>query len=136
MTLVNIKDSKIMKEPADFLRIFLGLIFLTAGVFRIFHPEIANLEFTKLQLPAMLSPLMIFFEIGAGLLLIINRFTRAVYYLLLLFMIIVLIWALILDGRQLFMSAGELFVFNLNPTDFFLHFTFLIIIVTLLRLKK
>lgn len=136
MILENIRFKKIVNDKDDILRIFLALVFLSAGVFRIFNPEIVELEYTQLNLPIYLSPLMIIFEIGSGLLLLINRYTKFVYYLLAVFMLVVFIWSIIIGGRELLRAAGELFVFNLNPTDLFLHFVFLLIIFVLIIRKK
>ncbi len=136
MTLENIKFFQIIKKPENFLRIFLALIFLTAGIFRIFNPRMAIIELVGLGLPAWLSPLIIFFEIVVGLFLLVNRYSRFIYYLLIIFIVIALGWAFTISGGDLLRSARELFVLNLNPTDIFLHFVFLIIIFTLLRLKK
>ena len=136
MILENIKMKKIDLKTEDVLRIFLALVFLSAGIFRIFNADMAALEYARLSLPIYLSPLMIIFEIGAGLLLLINRYTKVVYYFLAAFMLLVFLWSFILDGRELLKSAGELFVYNLNPTDLFLHFVFLLIICVLLIKKK
>lgn len=136
MILENIRFKKIANNKDDILRIFLALVFLSAGIFRIFNAEMAALEYARLSLPIYLSPLMIIFEIGAGLLLLINRYTKFVYYLLAVFMLGVFIWSFILDGRELLRNAGELFVFNLNPTDLFLHFVFLLIIFVLIIRNK
>ncbi|MFA5131654.1 MAG: DoxX family protein [Patescibacteria group bacterium] len=137
MILENFKIKKFRAEPTEILRLFLAVVFLSAGIFRIFNPGAATEEFSALRLPLFLAPLMIIFEIIAGLLLLFNRFTKQVYYGLIMFMIIVLGWSFILSGGTLIREAGELFVFNLNPTDFFLHFVFLIIaIVLLIRMKQ
>lgn len=136
MILENIKIKILSLKTEDILRIFLALVFLTAGIFRIFNSQMAALEYARLSLPIYLSPLMIIFEIGAGSLLLINRYTKFVYYLLAAFMVVVLAWSFFLDGHELLRKAGELFVYNLNPTDLFLHFIFLFIICVLLLKKK
>ncbi len=123
-------------KTEDILRIFLALVFLSAGIFRIFNADMSVLEYSRLSLPIYLSPLMIFFEIGTGLLLLLNRYTKVVYYFLAAFMLVVFLWSFIIDGRELLRSAGELFVYDLNPTDLFLHFVFLLIICILLFKKK
>lgn len=136
MTLVNIKCLKSFSEPANYLRILLAFIFLTAGIFRIFNPSAASLELVSLGLSHYFSWPIIILEIVAGLLLLFNYFTRSVYYSLILFMVLTLFWALIFFGEKLVGAAGELFVFNITPTDFFLHAIFLLLIITLLRLRK
>lgn len=121
--------------PAIFGRYFLALVFLSAGTFRVFNPNMATQEFISLNLPSFLSPLVIVFEIGAGLGLLLNKYIKQIYYSLLIFLVIVLSWALIINGREIISQAGELFVFNLTPTDWFLHFIFLVATVCLLRVS-
>jgi len=136
MSLENIKIKKLFESPKNILRIFLAFVFLSAGVFRIFNPVIAAAEFSSLKLPAFLSPLMVIFEIGAGVGLLFNKYTRFIYWALIAFVLFALSLALIVNGQGLIVTAGELFIFNLTPTDWFLHFVFLLIAVVLLIKKK
>lgn len=136
MTLVNTKFIKRLTEPANYLRIILACIFLVAGIYRIFNPALASSELVSLQLPDFMSLLIIILEIVAGILLLFDYFTRPVYYSLILFMTLTLFWSIIVSGHTLLKTADELFIFNLNPTDFFLHAIFLLLIITVLRLKK
>src|SRR5574344_1826839 len=115
MILESFKFNKLLKQPEDFLRIFLALVFLSAGVFRIFNSDMAILEFLALKLPIFLSPLMIIFEIGAGLGLLLNKFTKYIYSALIVFVIFALVTALAVNGKEIVSGAGELFVFNLTP---------------------
>jgi uncharacterized membrane protein YphA (DoxX/SURF4 family) len=131
MNLDVIKKEKITLEV--FWRYFLALVFLSAGIFRIFNPSVAAQEFVNLELPLFLSPLMIIFEISAGLGLLLNKYTKQIYCSLLVFLVIVLGWALIINGREIINQASELFIFNLTPTDWFLHLVFLIIVVSLFK---
>ncbi len=135
MTLVNTKFKKFITEPTDILRILLALVFLSAGLFRIFNYVGAGDEFVALHLPAATVWLVIIFELGAGACLLMNRFLNLVYGSLLIFITIALGLALTLYGATIVSQLGELFVFDLNPTDLFLHFVFLLIIISLL-LKK
>jgi len=136
MILENIKFKKLGKRQLDIVRLFLALVFLSAGTFRIFHPEAAVFEFTSLQLPLWLAWPMIVFEIGAGLSLLFNKYTTYIYWLLSLFLILALFLALLINGPELINLAGELFIFNLNPTDFFLHLIFLLLVIILLKNKQ
>lgn len=131
MNLESIK--KYFESLEVFGRYFLALVFLSAGLFRIFNPSLAAQEFINLRLPLFLSPLMIMFEIGVGVGLLINRYTKQIYYSLLVFLLIVLSWALVINAREIINQAGELFVFNLTPTDWFLHLMFLVITVCLFK---
>jgi len=134
MNLGGIK--KYFKIPRVFGRYFLALVFLSAGLFRIIFPESATEEFMSLRLPLFLSPLMIVFEITAGLLLIFNKYIRPVYLSLLIFLSLTLLWSLIIAGSEIISSLGELFVFNSTPTDWFLHLVFLVVVVWLLKREK
>lgn len=136
MNLENFKKIKIGIYSDNLVRLFLALVFLSAGVYRVFNPDIAIQEFVNLKLPTWLSPLMIIFEIGTGLGLFINIYTKQIYYSLLLFLIIVLSWSFIIDGHKIVSQISELFIFNLNPTDWFLHLVFLLLILFLFISKK
>ena len=65
MILGNIKKIA-REEPLEIMRVFLAVVFLTAGVFRIFDSTSAKLEFLALNLPGFLSWPVIIFEIAAG----------------------------------------------------------------------
>ena len=118
---------KDLNFPLVFARYFLALVFLSAGLFRIFFPELAAQELISLGLPQTLSSLIIIFEISAGLLLIFNKQTKYVYFSLLLFLSTALFWGLLIAGPEIILSLEELFIFNLTPTDWLLHLIFLII---------
>ncbi|MFZ4632194.1 MAG: DoxX family protein [Patescibacteria group bacterium] len=136
MNLGNFKINKIISEPEDVLRIGLALIFLTAGIYRVFNPEAAIQEFSALKLPIFLSGLTVFGEIGFGALLLVNKFVKYIWFILIAFLIFVLSWAIVISGGKVFLGAGDLFVFNSNPTDWFLHFVFLVVMIFLLIKKK
>lgn len=122
---------KIIKNPSVMLRILLGLIFLSAGSFRVIWPSAALAELASLQLPQFLAVPLMIFEITMGLALIFNRYVKVVYIILFVFMIGAICHALILGGSALWLAAGELFVFNINPTDIFMHLVFAFILLYL-----
>ncbi len=132
MNLGNIKKINI----EDILRYFLAAVFLSAGIFRIFNPEMAEQEMLSLALPPAFSYFLIFLEIGSGLLLLLNKWVKIVYWVLIVFLIGALEMALAIDAKGILNAASELFVFNLTPTDFFLHSIFLLIIILLIFRKK
>jgi hypothetical protein len=43
--------------------------------------------------------------------------------------------ALLSNGYNIIAQAGELFIFDATPTDFFMHFVFLVILIFLFRSK-
>jgi hypothetical protein len=132
MTLVNFK-----KSPENLLRILMSLVFLSAGLFRIMSPGLASLELQNLYLPAFFSLPLIFLEIGGGFYLLIKgKYWRQVLLIFIIFLALALINALRVDFAGLLKNVSELFVFNLTPTDFFLHFVFLIILLFLFWKKN
>jgi len=120
------------KKSINILRIFLGLVFLSAGVFRIFNPGLAETEMISLHFPVFFSWVVIVLEIVGGLCLLFNRYVKKTLILFSVFLVVASILALVTSGKELVSNLSELFIYNLNPTDFFLHVTFLIIIITLL----
>lgn len=136
MILENIKPNNKYFKSSDLLRLLLAAIFLSAGIFRIFNPAAASLELENLHLPLLLTYFLIILEIGAGLMLLFNKYLKEVYRVLAGFMFLTLAWGLIINGSGIIKQSGELFVFRTNPTDFFLHLVFLIILIALLLDKR
>lgn len=135
MTLVNFK--KLIIKPDDLLRIFISLIFIIAGLFRIFNPSLAQDELIYLGLPVFLSWFLIIFEIGGGAYLLFKgRFWRKITFLFIFFLFFALFLALKIDSITIINNFKELFVFDVNSTDFFLHFVFLVILISLVLKKK
>lgn len=130
MTSGNSNNKKIFLSPSDLLRVLIGFVFLTAGLFRIFNGGAASQELELLNIPVILVWPLIILEIIGGSLLILNKYLKIVSVVFIAFLIGALANAIYLDGINLFFKAGELFVFNLTPTDFFLHFVFLIILIS------
>jgi len=136
MILENIKFNRFKEKPLDILRVFLALVFLSAGLYRIFDPSAAALEFTNLKLPVFLAWLAMLFEVIAGLGLLINKYTKVIYSLLAIFLIIALVWAFVINGSVLVLTVGKLFVFNPDPVSVLLHFVFLLMIIILMIDRK
>lgn len=136
MNLENLKIKKFKITSLDLLRLLMGFVFLTAGFFRIFNNAEAIQELQSLNLPYFFTWPLIILEIVGGLALIFKKYLKVVSLIFIVFLIGALLNAIYLDGLNLFNKAGELFVFNLTPTDFFLHFVFLVILISLLIKKK
>jgi uncharacterized membrane protein YphA (DoxX/SURF4 family) len=134
MILASFKN-KIFK-PTSILRILMAVIFLTAGFFRVFNYPEAALELLKLGLPEFFTWFILVIEIGGGFLLLFNKLTRKVLIVFILFLIFALVNALIINCQGIISRAGELFVFDANPTDFFMHFVFLMILIFLMKVEK
>jgi uncharacterized membrane protein YphA (DoxX/SURF4 family) len=124
-------------KPVALLRLFLGLVFVSAGIYRIFNWQAAVLEIHKLNLNSVyLSIFLIAIEIIGGLLLIFNIKTKKVLLVFIIFIIIALVSAFLANGKDIISKSGELFTFSPTPTDVFLHFTYLIILIYLLIKKE
>jgi len=121
----------IIKNPSVLLRVLMGVVFCSAGLFRLFVPQAALDEMANLGLPVLLVFPITAFEIVLGLFLILNRYVKYTAGALVLFLAVALIKGMIAGGWGLFSLAGELFVFNVTPTDIFLHLVFLIILLYL-----
>lgn len=123
MSLENIKNNRIVA-----LRILMALVFLGAGLFRIFNPGAANLELMNLKLPLFFGWPIIILEILGGLCLLLNYKAGKMALMLGIFLILALLQALIINGAEIWRQAGELFVFKANSLDWFLHLVFLVIL--------
>ena len=131
MILANFKKNFL--NGSGLLRILMALVFISAGFFRIFNPGAAEKELLALGLPVFLTIFLALFEIvGGSLLLFKGKAYKYVVFIFVLFLFFALILALTVNGRALFSQAGELFVFSANPVDFFLHFVFIIILLSLI----
>jgi uncharacterized membrane protein YphA (DoxX/SURF4 family) len=120
-------------KPVVLLRLFLGAVFLSAGIYRIFNWHQAVLEFSGLNInSAYLIILTIILEVFGGLLLIFNIKTKKVLLAFIIFIFFALAAAFFNFGGDIISKSGELFFFNPTPTDVFLHFTYLIILIYLL----
>lgn len=129
MTSENLKNS--FFTPANWLRLLLALIFFSAGLFRILNPEVAAAELVALNLPDYLTWIVLIIELGGGILLFLGKQVRLVAGVFIIFLTVALTVALMANGREIIDAAAELFVFNPEPTDFFMHVVFLLILVTL-----
>ena len=114
-----------------FLKLFLGLVFLSAGIYRVFNIQAAIKEFSIFPEP-LIYPFIIFtiiIEILGGVLLLLNKKTKIVAIAFSLFIIFAIISAFIISGKEIVSNSSELFSFDTNPTDVFMHFTYLIILI-------
>jgi len=124
-------------KPLALLRIFLGLVFLSAGLYRVLNWHEVTLEFSNLKLNSLYLPiLIIILEIGAGIFLILNIKLKESLLVLIIFLIFTLIWTLVIFGKDLISKSSELFTFQTTPTDFFLHLSYLVILIYLFSVAK
>lgn len=135
MILENLKNKKIKQE--DLLRILIGLVFFSAGIFRLINPSLVSLEFFELGISNFFYwPLVLFESVGGFLILIKASYFKQIIKTFIFFIIFALILAFYLNYNYLLKNISELFVFNLNPTDVFLHFVFLLILVSFVLKKE
>jgi uncharacterized membrane protein YphA (DoxX/SURF4 family) len=121
-------------EPIFLLRLFLGLVFLSAGFYRIFNWQEAINEISGLDMTfvSITSVFIVAIEIICGYMLIANIKTKEVLCILTGFLTFAIAWVLITCWKDLAENIGILFVYKSNPTDVFLHFVYLIILVYLI----
>jgi len=131
MNLGNIKFS-----AKAILRVLMGLIFLSAALFRIFNPEMARFELSALSLPSFLLWPLVIFEFLTGLFLLINFRVRSTALVLIVFLLFALIQALLVNGPEIWREASQLFIFQANPVEWFLHLVFVFILVNLVLEKR
>ena len=112
----------------EFFRILMGLIFLSAGLYRILNPASAHNELISLGLPTFITWVIIILEIGGGLLLLFNKYTKQSSITFIIFLGIALGVAVKENINGIIENFQELFIFNPNPTDVFLHLIFIFIL--------
>jgi uncharacterized membrane protein YphA (DoxX/SURF4 family) len=122
---------RIKDNPVVVLRILMGLVFLSAGVYRIFFPVQAAQEMIDLHLPVILTWLIVILEILGGLFLLSGKFQRTVNMVMIIFLCLAIINVMVLKGREIIASVGRLFVFTPEPVSIFLHLVFIIILFVL-----
>lgn len=127
-------DQKKSRESFRILRIYLGIIFLSAGVYRIFHLSQAYSEIASLVggWHEIFLVLTIILEVISGLFLIFNFRAKRTAEILFVFVALAMLLSVIRSGREIFQSLNELFFFNATPTDFFLHLTYLVMLLALI----
>lgn len=113
------------------LRVFLGIVFVCAATYRMFHHDVAAQEMMTLALPKILIVPLILLEMGIGAALIAGWRTRQAAILTAFFLIFAVTAGVIATGPSIITAAGELFIFNPTPTDIFLHGTYLVIALTI-----
>ena len=111
------------------IQMFLGIIFLSAGLFRIFNYPAAQLEVNGLRLPVVASVLVITLELVISICFLANRFVKYASLVAALFLAVPISISFFLYPDILYSQLSELFVFNATATDVFLHLMFLILVV-------
>lgn len=126
-----------IKSPLRLLQIFLGIVFIAAGLYRIFNFSLAEQELLVLSLPVFLVIPLVLFEVIGGVLLVLDRYTKQLIYAFTSFLILAVIIAFITNFSTIITGFKDLFFFNPTATDVFLHLTYIFMLVVLLvSIKK
>ena len=116
------------------LRVGIGLVFLLAGLHRIFFFSIGYQNFLDLGI-LFATPLLIItilVEIICGFLLIINRFIIPASLAIIALLATGIIVSFVKAGYNFIEDINELFILTATPTNILLHITYLVGILTLL----
>ncbi len=121
-------------QPLSLLRIFLGIVFLSAGLNRIIFFSVAHENFSSLGIsPAIpLLVITITLQIAMGTLLIINRLVIPASLIIAVIVIIGIAASFIKAGTRFYANFNEVFILTATPTNIILHITYFIGILTLL----
>ncbi|MFC1616847.1 DoxX family protein [Candidatus Margulisiibacteriota bacterium] len=122
---------KIFPSPIFILRVFIALVFLSAGLYRIINFQSTVLEVQVLNIPLWLMVMVICLELSMSFLLLINKYVRFALAMLIGFLFISLLVAIIPNLVEVIKNIRELFTYDPTPTDIFLHFTYMIIAIYL-----
>ena len=121
-------------RPLSLLRIFLGIVFLSAGLYRIMFFPVAHENFSNLGITPTIPFLImvIALQITMGTLLIINRLVIPASSIIAVIVIIGIVISLIEAGTRFYANFNEVFILTATPTNIILHITYFIGILTLL----
>lgn len=116
------------------LQWFMALVFLSAGIYRIFSFSDAVREFSQISqnFSIVLLIATITIEIAAGILLILRAYTKQVAWVLTVFLGMAITVTLARSWENILPKLSELFYLDSTPTDIFLHFTYIIILASII----
>ena len=126
---------KWIKNGIDLVRILLGIVFLSAAVYRLFNYDAGINELSGFSVEFLLIP-MIILELSIGILLLINKGVRLAAITASIFLILAIVMGFVNNGKNIVSNLGELFVFNANPTDILLHIIYLAVLIFLFKKYK
>jgi uncharacterized membrane protein YphA (DoxX/SURF4 family) len=118
---------KILRRPEKLLSIFIGCVVTAAALFRVFNMDAGRAEMARLILPEFVLYPIIIVEFAIGIMLLSGWKVRWALLSGMVFMGAAVIYAFVLRGYTLLTQSVELFAFDANPTDVFLHLTYIII---------
>ena len=113
----------------NILLFFLGIVFLSAAVYRVFNYSVAMQEFSQLRVPLFFLPFTIFLEIIIGVLFLTNKKVRYASMSAAIFIVVAITFGLVSNFSNILKNITEVSVFRANPTDMLLHFVYLLIFI-------
>lgn len=122
-----------MKRHVRLVRCAIGIVFLSAATYRLINASAGFDELSRLRLPSFFYFLIIAVEITVGTAFIINKLVKYAALLSILFLVGAIGWGLIVNGSYVLSNIGELFVFDANPTDIFLHAIYIAVLLYIFR---
>jgi len=114
----------------------LGIVFLSAALFRIFNYPAAELEMSSLGLPALTAVLVIAIELTVAACFLTNRFVKVASLAAAIFLVVPISISLFLHSKTIYSELPALFVFNATATDVVLHVMFLILAVLIFAAER
>lgn len=123
---INIKmnNGKIIR----YLVVFIGLVFLSAAIYRIFNYNVGLKEFNQLGIPIFFLPFVILLEIILGLFFLLNKKVFYASLSSIIFLTIAIIIGFFSNFKIIIENISELFVFNATPTNIWLHILYIILL--------
>jgi hypothetical protein len=116
-----------------FLIKYLGILFLSVGLIRTQIKNEREKELKNFGLPNNFDYFIILFEISMGLILLLNtNYEQCFLIILLIILIIGCVLIIINNFNTIVNNALEVFTFQPTPMSVALHFTYIIIIISIL----
>jgi hypothetical protein len=116
-----------------FLIKYLGILFLSVGLIRTQIKNEREKELKNFGLPNNFDYFIILFEISMGLILLLNtNYEQCFLIILLIILIIRCVLIIINNFNTIVNNALEVFTFQPTPMSVALHFTYIIIIISIL----
>lgn len=125
---------KLRENPLALLRVGLGLVFLAAGLHRIFFFQLAvdNFAWLGLQPATALVIATIAIEFFVATCYLLERKVALASGTLIALLVVAVGISLLKAGASFTQNINELFVLTATPTNIFLHFTYLFCVVVVL----
>ena len=115
-----------------FLIKYLGILFLSVGLIRTQIKNEREKELKNFGLPNNFDYFIILFEISMGLILLLNtNYEQCFLIILLIILIIGCVLIIINNFNTIVNNALEVFTFQPTPMSVALHFTYIIIIISI-----